>query len=137
MGENNKESQKGNDQKNALEWAVFGISLLLVAGVLGYWCYQAYVDESASPDLYVEKHFAPTDNSRNRFRVVVHNKGGQTAESVLVEVVLRQNGEKLEAAQLQLPYVPNASQREGWVIFNTDPAKADTVEARVMSYRNP
>lgn len=137
MGENNKKDAEGKDRKNALEWVVFGVSLLLVLGVLGYWTYQAFLTGPASPDLYVEKWPAPTEQNPYRYRVVIHNKGGHTAESAMVEVALKQNGQVTERAQLQISFVPEESKREGWVNFYTDPAKADTVVARVMSYKKP
>lgn len=137
MGERDKEGDEGKDQKNALEWAVFGVSLLLVAGVLGYWSFQVFNDGPSSPDLYVERRLDPAAGSPYRYRVAVHNKGGQTAESAMVEVALKRNGQELEKAHLQISFVPNGSKREGWVTFETDPAEADTVVARVVSYKKP
>jgi uncharacterized protein (TIGR02588 family) len=43
----------------------------------------------------------------------------------------------IEKAELQLPFVPTSSKREGWVIFSKDPAKADTVIGRVVSFKKP
>lgn len=136
-GNDNSNGSKGKDQKNALEWVVFGLSLVLVMGVLGYWGYQVYADKPAPPDLYVEKWPAPSRLSPHRYHVLIHNKGGQTAENVKVEVALQQDGKDIEKAQLDIAFAPQESKREGWVNFDADPAEADSVVARVVSYKKP
>ncbi|QCR22362.1 hypothetical protein [Pontibacter sp. SGAir0037] len=125
------------DQKNPLEWTVFSISLLLVLGVLGYWAYRVYKYEELPPELYVEKIPAPSEQTPYRYQVSVFNGGGQTAENTTIEVVLERDGVELDKAELEIPYLPKGSKREGWVLFREDPAKADTMIARVISYKKP
>lgn len=62
------------------------MGLLLLLGILGYWFYQVYKDVPAPPDLNVESTFAPSGGNPYRYHVEVYNKGGQTAENVMVEV---------------------------------------------------
>jgi uncharacterized protein (TIGR02588 family) len=127
----------GDDDKNALEWTVFAVSLLLVLSILTYLFYQVYADKPSTPDLVVEHFHDPSDNAPQRYRVVVYNRGGETAEEVLVELVLEKGGEQLESVELSMPFAPRASKREGWLIFREDPDKADTLVARVVSYKKP
>jgi uncharacterized protein (TIGR02588 family) len=126
-----------DDSKNLLEWVVFYVSLLLVLTILGYLVYNVYNYKPSPPDLLVTYKHDPSKYAPNRYHVLVKNQGGETAEEVNVELVLEQAGNELEAAELQIPFSPRASEREGWVNFKTDPASADTVIARVMSYKKP
>ncbi|EJF10078.1 MULTISPECIES: hypothetical protein [Pontibacter] len=137
----NKQSQVGrageDDDKNALEWTVFVVSLLLVLSILAYLSYQTYIDVPSTPDLVVRYYPDPTDNAPQRYRVEVYNEGGETAEEVQIELTLEKGGEVLESAQLNIAFAPKNSMREGWVNFKEDPMQADTLAARVMSYKRP
>ncbi|WP_018479167.1 hypothetical protein [Pontibacter roseus] len=140
---NDDKSQQGHsragdgDDKNALEWTVFAISLLLVLSILAYLGYQVYTDKPSSPDLVVEHYHDPSENAPQRYRVLVHNRGGETAEEVQVELALQRGGEELETAELSIGFAPKDSKREGWVSFKNAPGKTDTLVARVMSYKRP
>lgn len=135
--QNEQENQQQGDQKSWLEWAVFGLSLLLVLTILGYLGYKAYTQQPSTPDLYVEYRHDPSPHSPYRYHVAVHNKGGETAEAVQIELVLQQAGQEVEKAEMQIDFSPQKSIREGWVSFSKDPAKADSVVARVVSYKRP
>lgn len=127
----------GDDDKNALEWMVFGVSLLLVLSMLAYLGYQAYIDQPSTPDLVVRYYPDPTPNAPLRYRVEVYNQGGETAEEVQIELTIEKGEEELESAQLNIAFAPKNSKREGWVNFKEDPMQADTLAARVMSYKRP
>ena len=139
MGDNRNDNsfQKIKDQKNMLEWAVFWVSLLLLVSIFGYLGYQAYSYKPSSPEIQVEVQPDPTEQQPNRYHVVVHNKGGETAESVLVELALEEEGKPVEKAELQIMFVPQESRREGWVNFIRAPLSENNVKARVMSYQKP
>ncbi|MBX0332259.1 hypothetical protein K3G39_03330 [Pontibacter sp. HSC-14F20] len=126
-----------DDDKNALEWMVFGISLLLVLAILVYLSYMAYTHKSSTPDLTVAYFHDPSASAPYRYRVVVHNKGGETAEEVQVELSTESGGKEVEKAGLSIAFSPKESKREGWVNFKDDPASADTLLARVVSYKRP
>lgn len=126
-----------DDDKNALEWTVFGVSLVLVLSILAYLSYQAYMDEPSTPDLVVDYYHDPTASAPQRYRVVVYNKGGETAEEVQVELTIEREEKELESAQLNIAFAPKKSKREGWVNFKKEPTQADTLVARVVSYKRP
>ncbi|WP_242917580.1 hypothetical protein [Pontibacter liquoris] len=132
-----KKNTAADDSKNLLEWVVFYVSLLLILIILGYLGYKAYIYKPSAPDLLVTYRHDPSKYAPYRYHIQVKNQGGETAEGVNVELVLEQAGEELEAAELQIPYSPRASLREGWVNFKTNPITADTIIARVMSYKKP
>jgi uncharacterized protein (TIGR02588 family) len=137
MGTENEKEQSGKDHKNELEWAVFAIGLLLVAGILGYLGYKIFTHQPSPPDLQVEYSSSPTETAPYRYHVVVKNNGGETAEEVSIELVLEGDSATIEKAELQLPFVPQASKREGWVNFSKNPDTADTIMTRVVSFKKP
>lgn len=132
----NKE-QQSKDKKNALEWSVFGISLLMVLLVLGYLVYHAFENRELPPMLEVVYSPDPTPYSPYRYQVTTYNKGGSTAEQVLVKVIMKDNGSILEEASLIFSWIPQTSKRVGWVIFSQNPARADSLTAQVVSYQVP
>lgn len=133
----NQNEQDQKDRKNALEWTVFGISVLLVTAILIYLVYNTVTHNTSPADIQVEYNKSPTKTAPYRYHLVINNKGGETAEEVLVELVLQDDTVTIEKAELQLSFVPTSSKREGWVNFSKDPAKADTVIGRVVSFKKP
>lgn len=135
--ENKQQNNKAADQKNWLEWLVFGISLLLLLSVLGYLVYQVINYKPQDPEIYAKGVPDPSELAPHRYKVTIHNKGGTTAEEVVVEFTLYKDGESAEESDLTIPFSPKDSERTGWVIFRTDPVAADSVVARIVSYKKP
>jgi uncharacterized protein (TIGR02588 family) len=123
-------------EKNWLEWVCFGISLVLVIGLLGYLLYTA-VTTGKSP-AHIELQLGPPQERGGKFfiNVVAENRGEQTAEGVYVEVVLKANG-KEERGMFVIDRLPRQGKRQGIVTFETDPRLASTVEARALGYAEP
>lgn len=131
------ESTAYQTEKNWLEWTVFGISLLLVLAIIGYLGYKNYTQKPTTPDLYVQTWLEPAKYAHNRYHVVLHNKGGATAEEVLIEFTLIKAGAKPETSELQIPFAPQQSKREGWVGFSGQAEPTDSLQVRVVSYKKP
>lgn len=124
-------------KKNAFEWSVFGMSLLLTVSLISYLIYQIFVYNPTPPHLVV-RHAVESDQSMHyTVHLTVSNTGGQTAENVKVEVVLYQAPMEEERASITMTYVPKGSEEEGWVTFKTDPAQADSLVTYVLGYTKP
>ena len=121
--------------KNILEWVVFSISMLAVAGTLAYLTYQTYTYESAPPDFHLS-YIAEKDIETYRYHLTVENRG-ETAGEVKIELLLQKNNTTIERSEVHLPFVPKKSKRESWFQFSKNPALADTIVARVMSFCQP
>jgi len=124
-------------KKNWVEWAVFGVSLVLVLFTLVYLTYDAVTLGDAPPSMEIRTG-TPLERPNNYIvPVIVINHGDQTAEGVIVEVVLETNGEEKERAEFDIAFLPRRATREGWVTFQTDPRMAVQIKARVLGYEKP
>ena len=123
-------------EKNWLEWAVFGVSLALVAGVLGFLVYDALKMGEAAPDLEVRLGAAVARAEEFVVPVAVTNRGDQTAEGVQIEVTLEGGGGEPERGEFGIAFLPRRATREGWVVFRTDPRGA-RLTPRVLGYEKP
>lgn len=137
MGTERQQEKHNDDKKNWLEWLVFGVSLVMLLAILGYLIYQTAKYSYKDPEVYAKGVPDPSEMAPNRYKVTVYNKGGTTAEQVIVEFTLYSQGQEPEVSELTIPFSPKESEREGWVIFRNSPESADSVVARIVSYKKP
>jgi uncharacterized protein (TIGR02588 family) len=123
--------------KNWLEWSVFGVSLVVLAGVLAFLAYDALSADGDPPIIDVRLGDVEQQNGAFVIPVTLENLGDEAAGDVNLEVVLLRDGQELETAELAVPFVPRGSTREGWVTFLNDPAQADEIETHVLGYGRP
>jgi uncharacterized protein (TIGR02588 family) len=123
-------------EKNALEWAVFAVGLLVVLGTVGLLVHDMVRGEDSPPDLSVELGQPRRRAGGWAVPVTIHNEGGETAEGARVEVLLELPGGRSERAEFDAAFVPSRSQREGWVVFRHPPASG-RLTARVAGYEKP
>ena len=124
-------------QKNWVEWVVFAAGLLLVVSTLSYLAYDAATITDAPPSIEVRTG-QPAERPHNFIvPVSLTNHGDQTAEGVLVEVVLESGGQEKERGEFTIAFLPRRSTREGWVAFQTDPRTVEQIKARVLGYEKP
>lgn len=123
-------------EKNRLEWAVFGLGLVLVLGTVGFLVWDAAAGGDAPPDLSVTLGAPEPRGQGWAVPVVVRNRGEETAEGAHVEVVLELPDGTREEAELALAFVPRGSERQGWVQFLHPPASG-RLTGRVTGYETP
>ena len=122
-------------KKNWFEWTVFGLSAVLLVGVIGFLIYESTAIGDAPPDIHVQIGTPQPRAGYFAVPIEASNKGDHTAEGVHIEVVLRTGG-KEETADFDIQFLPRRGSREAWVTFKDDPAKG-TLEARVLGYEKP
>lgn len=128
---------RGRVEKNWLEWAVFGVGLLLVAATLSYLVYDGATAADAPPDVEVKLGEPRPGGVGFLVPVTVYNRGGQTAEGVSVEVVLEAAGTpEPERSEFTVAFLPRQGTRKGWVSFRADP-RAGKLTARAHGYEQP
>jgi len=129
--------KKRRVEKNWLEWTVFGVGALLVAGTLGFLIYDGASSAGEEPPaVKVELHAPEQKGEQFVVPVTVTNEGGATAEGVTVEVTLERAGAEAERGEFAVAFLPRGGKREGFVTFRTDPRTARLVP-RVLGYEKP
>ena len=121
--------------KNALEWTVFGVSLVLVLATFGYLVRESLTVTAGPPEVVVVLGEPRTGAGGHMVQVTAENRGGETAEDVQIAVRL-EVGEVEEEAVLVVPYLPRDSRRSGWVSFRGDPGAGELRVAGV-AYQVP
>jgi uncharacterized protein (TIGR02588 family) len=122
--------------KHPLEWIVFAVSLVVVAGTVGFLAWDGFQGEGSPAALSVELGRPEPRGGAWAVPVTVHNRGDETAEGVKVEVTLEAPGAGPETAGFEAAFVPRRSKREGWVTFRSDPSRG-RLSARAAGYETP
>ena len=128
-------TKKGKIEKNWLEWAVFGLGLALVLGVLGFLAYDGATTGNAPAEFRIELGRAEQRGDAFHVPVRLTNSGGETAEGVTVEVLLEAAG-ATERGEFVVAFLPRGGTREGWVTFRNDPRQG-RLDARALGYEKP
>ncbi len=116
-------------EKNWLEWLVFGISVVLVTGMVGYLLYLEFTPSSKDFDYEIGFKEAQNLNGRYLVPVNIKNKSNQSVQDVALEIT-----SGAETADLQLDYLPRHSHRDATVFFK---GKPEHVEGHINSFNLP
>lgn len=125
-----------NVRKNALEWTVFAVSILLIAAVVAALILEAAQSHETPPLLRISTGPATQAGSHWRVPVEVVNEGDITAEQTRIEVTLESGGREVERAELTIAFIPRKSKREGWVTFRENPRCCEVI-ARATGFEKP
>lgn len=122
--------------KNPLEWAVFGVSLLLILAVAGLLGFEALRGGDTPPQVVVSPGTPARQGDLLAIPVLVENQGDTAAEDLVVAVTVRLADGSAEEAELSVPLLPEHASAEGQV---TLPAAGEvaSVEVRVVGYMLP
>ena len=123
-------------QKNWFEWIVFALALILVSSTLGYLIFAGASMGHEPPSLEVRLGTPEQRQFNFIVPVTVVNHGDETAEGVLIEVVMANGGEEIARGELDVAFLPRHATRQGWVTFEQDPRTAQ-LKARVLGYQKP
>ena len=122
--------------KNWLEWLVFAVSAAIVLGCVAALTISALRSGKEPPDVSVQVGTPSRGTSGYRVPVRVRNDGDETAEGVTIEVALIEGGVEVDRGEFTLAFLPRKSRREGWVVFQRDPACC-TLRARPLGFEKP
>lgn len=118
--------------KNVLEWTVFGLSSLLVVGLVGWLIYAATLEEDPEVRLSAKAEDPVEANGWYQVSVVVTNDGGLTAEGVEVIVSATVDGRE-QTGSFVVDFVPKGGSRRGAVSFKGS-GKPSQVVPRVIGF---
>ncbi|WP_161939554.1 TIGR02588 family protein [Paramesorhizobium deserti] len=119
-----------------VEWAVGGLSALLILGLLGFLLYQAFFVSPDPPRFAYEIGRIERAGDAFRVPVAVTNQGTETAAGVRLSGMLERDGAVAETAEIEFDYIPRHSTRHGAFLFSADPGAAQ-LRVRVLGYSDP
>jgi uncharacterized protein (TIGR02588 family) len=122
--------------KNRLEWAVFGLSLVLVLATLGFLVRESIVGGEGPPDVVVRLGEPRRSQSGWLVPVEITNSGGSTAEDVRVPILLDLAAGRKEEAELSIAFLAHGSTRNAWVSFRNDPCRG-TLTLGALAFEVP
>ena len=122
--------------KNALEWTVFAIGLVLVLATLGFLVRESIVSDGGPPEVVARLGAARHSEGGYLIPVEVANVGQTTAEDVLVPIFLDLPDGSREEAELNIAFLPRDSERTGWVSFREDPRRG-TLRLGAIAFEVP
>lgn len=131
----------GNDQEapettSPLEWLVAGIGALLVVFAVGYMVQFALTRPDGPPAIELEVTGVSRAGAGYLVTFKATNTGRSTGAGVLVTGELSSGGERVEASEMTLDYLPQESERQGGLFFTEDPAAHELV-LRAQGYAEP
>jgi uncharacterized protein (TIGR02588 family) len=120
-------------KKNALEWVVFAVSLVVIAVCVGVLGYEQLTNQGAPPHLTATVAGVVAQPAGFGVEILIQNGGDRTAENIHLEVTIEGTSDRAEAV---VSYVPYRSQRRAWLVLPTDPRSRQLV-VRVLGFEEP
>ena len=118
-----------------LEWIVAGLGVLLVGGAIAFLVYHSMTrPDAAGPPR--GRGAGARAGPRLRGAVPRPQRGGSTAAEVTIEGELVGPDGATERAEAVLDYLPPRSDREGALLFTTDPRRGE-LRLRATGYAKP
>lgn len=138
-------SRKSDDEKNGEKkasnipnwsWLVAAVGLLLVAGTVGFFLYQAFTGDGSPAEIVIETDEVVRNTGGYLVPIRVINHGDEVAAGLLVEGALMDGETEVETSSVTFDYVPVGSVRRGGLIFREDP-RGYELEVQARGYALP
>jgi uncharacterized protein (TIGR02588 family) len=117
--------EEGSDRRgrSAAEWTTLAVSIAIILGLLALVTYVSMTGGDEPP--IVEARPLPAEMRHEGesyyLPVEVTNRGGRTAEEVVVQAELASSDGSAEASEFTLDFLAGGETREGTAVFATDP----------------
>lgn len=109
---------------------------MLVAAALGILLYKAIWREVSPPEVAVRVISVAPAQDGYLVQFEAFNRGGSTAEGVVIEGQLRRGTDMPEISHTTLDYLPSHSAVRGGLFFTHDPRQFD-FRLRAIGYEDP
>lgn len=133
-------SEKGRHRERHdphwIEWLTGLFSAVLIAAMLGWIGWEAFMRQASPPDLSVT--VLATEKATGGYRVSfdIHNTATTTAAAVPVVGRLLEGGRVIEENRVIFDYVAAESKSAGALLFQNDPA-GRSLDIRPAGYTDP
>jgi uncharacterized protein (TIGR02588 family) len=123
LEEGSGEAGEGQRRRSAAEWTTLAVSIFLILGLLALVTYVSMTGDNDLPIVEAKPLPAEMRHEGESYYlpVAVTNRGGRTAEEVVVEAKLAGRDGSSEASEFTLDFLAGGETREGTVVFATDP----------------
>jgi uncharacterized protein (TIGR02588 family) len=117
------QEESGQRGRSAAEWTTLAISIILILGLLALVTYVSMTGSNEPPIVEAR----PLDQEIRHegesyyLPVSVTNRGGRTAEEVVIQAELAGSDGSSEASEFTLDFLAGGETREGTAVFATDP----------------
>jgi uncharacterized protein (TIGR02588 family) len=117
------QEESGQRGRSAAEWTTLAISIILILGLLALVTYVSMTGGNEPPIVEAR----PLDQEIRHegesyyLPVAVTNRGGRTAEEVVIQAELAGSDGSSEASEFTLDFLAGGETREGTAVFATDP----------------
>ena len=116
--------------RTALELSVLVVALVAIAAVITGLIVASVVGGEGPPDLRTSVAFPGTEGGGGiEYKVVVENRGGESAENVVIEITLGS-----ETREIEILSVAKGDEEEASVVF--PPGSTGRPTGRVLSYHS-
>ena len=129
-------SNASSDAATPLEWIAAALGAALTLATIGFLVYQGVADDDGVAELVAEVDSVIAQPNGWLVAIEVHNRGAATAAAVQVIGELRDSAGIVEASEMTLDYVPEASSRGGALLFTLNPAEYE-IAVRPTGYARP
>lgn len=128
---------RGEAGTQAWEWAVAAAGVAILLAMVGYLLWEAVAQPSSgAPDIVISRTEVVPLGGRYLVRFHVINKGNSTGANVAVSGTLQDGDKVIEASRTTIDFVPQHSESEGGLFFDTDPS-AYRLGLRIEGYVRP
>jgi uncharacterized protein (TIGR02588 family) len=113
--------------RSVAERTTLAISIILILGLLALVTYVSMTGGSEAPIVEAKPLESEIRHEGESYYlpVAVTNRGGRTAEEVVVRAKLTGSDGSVEESELTLDFLAGGETREGTVIFTTDPLSGE------------
>jgi uncharacterized protein (TIGR02588 family) len=125
--ENDGQEATGQRGRTAAEWTTLAISIFLILGLVALVTYVSVSGGNEPPIVEARPLLAEMRHEGESYflPVTVMNRGGRTAEEVLVQAELIGSDGSPEETEFTLDFLAGGETREGTVVFATDPSTGE------------
>lgn len=114
---------RAETETSVWEWAVSGLSVLLVVSAIGYVFWKAATEARTPPQVVIEVEDVYAGTGGYVVTFWARNVGATTAKDLSIEAELRDGSNVIATRSTAIGFVPAESRRRAGVFFPVDPRR--------------
>lgn len=126
----------GEEAPPLWEWVTAALGLALLLASLGYLLHDAWTAQDRPPAPAIRVLGVEPQQGRFLVRLRVLNESPATAAALRIEGELKRGDEVVERSEMEFPFLPGRSSRDGGLYFSQDP-RTLRLELSARSYQRP